>query len=1150
MATTKTALVIAHLRQWLSRSRPEPDTDAALLGRFAADRDETAFAALVDRHGPMVLGVARRVTGNHHTAEDVFQATFLTLARQAGRLRRPAALPAWLHQTASTIALMALRASKRRARAEAEAVSRGSCTPLDDLSSRELLAILDEELRQLPETFRLPLLLCCLEGRSQDEAAQILGWTPGSVKGRLERGRQRLRDRLAHRGLTFAVGAGVPLLVAPPSLAGPLREAALQAARDGVTSPAVTLLARGAVQPGLGVPWKTLLAVAAVGLVGVGIGLASRSVQPEQTAAPAEGPPLAEGKDPPAAPRGDPLGEPLPEGAVKRLGSSRLRIGNSAFAMTPDSRTIVTVSPEGIVREFDANTGWFLQRRRLGDRSDLHPSGECQVRLSANGKAAAIAEWCSEWIDDGRRITVWDVASGKRTYRHALAEQRYVTGFGLSADGNQLALTESIGNTQERLTLQIIDLQTGRAKGPWDLEPGSFGCEVRFTNDGKRVVVSQEGHQRTDASTFTCFDVSAGKQLWRLPRKGREWGLHGEEWGISPDGKTLVSAAQSGEAGFQIIETDPVSGQPTERFKADKEPTSGVGVLIAPDNRTVAIHRFNRILVWDLRTGEEVRRFKVKTIGVAIGPGLEALSPDGRSLLSNRGHLQRWDLASGKPYFELPPDDGLGDPVHRVAFAPGGKEVFAAGARLAAQWNVATGQRISISHQHGNRMVATPAGTRLVGPHMTDRRDRMQVVDLRIGKTLHTVLWDEPPELEVKDPRAYTLTQDGKTLLVGHMGQEKRGETRNYVTVCDVVSGRRLSRFIVPEGAVGECSFSPCGRWVVLGGKVYHTGTGTDLLPLSGKPDDQLVPPRGGEPRIWFSEDGRLLAGMPPRTRNEGAADTDALLVWELASGRVLARIPRGKHVGQAVFAPDRRTLALFDAQGVRLHDLLTGKQLASYPTPDVAYDRYAFSQGAQSLAFAPDGRTLATGHEDGSILLWQVPQPANAGQAPGGPQRETLWADLGSESPAKARAAVDRLARWPVAATALLKAKFRPASPDPDSVAALLKDLDSDVFATREEAERKLREQGARAEPELRRTLAGNPSPEVKRRIEVILEGNNRARFHLPLSGEDLRGVRAIEVLERAGTPEARTLLQAWAEQSRNPRLAAEARAARDRIH
>jgi RNA polymerase sigma factor (sigma-70 family) len=194
--------VLNQINRWLSQVPAVPD--AELVGRFATRRDEDAFAEIVDRHGPMVLGVARRVTGTHHLAEEVFQATFLTLARRARDLRRPASLTAWLHQTTYRLALTAVRAKKRRRRAETIPAVRSQTDPLADLSAREVVTIIDDELRRLPETLRQPLVLCCLEGRSQDEAAALLGWTPGSVRGRLERGRQKLAARLA-RGLTLAM---------------------------------------------------------------------------------------------------------------------------------------------------------------------------------------------------------------------------------------------------------------------------------------------------------------------------------------------------------------------------------------------------------------------------------------------------------------------------------------------------------------------------------------------------------------------------------------------------------------------------------------------------------------------------------------------------------------------------------------------------------------------------------------------------------------------------------------------------------------------------------------------------------------------------------------------------------------------------------
>src|SRR5262249_47633699 len=158
---------------------------------------------------------------------------------------------------------------------ESRAAGRPAGDPLDDLSSRELLAVLDEELGRLPEAFRLPLVLCCLEGRSQEEAAALLGWTPGSVKGRLERGRQRLKARLARRGLTFAAAVGVPLLTGPPSLGGALRQAALQAVLGGAPlPPGVAALADGALGSAFLARCRALLIVVVLGLVGVGTGWA------------------------------------------------------------------------------------------------------------------------------------------------------------------------------------------------------------------------------------------------------------------------------------------------------------------------------------------------------------------------------------------------------------------------------------------------------------------------------------------------------------------------------------------------------------------------------------------------------------------------------------------------------------------------------------------------------------------------------------------------------------------------------------------------------------------------------------------------------------------------------------------------------------
>jgi RNA polymerase sigma factor (sigma-70 family) len=220
------APTLARLLHYLRRQAAPPcaDADAALLGRFERLRDEHAFADLVARHGPMVLNVCRRVLGDAHDAEDAFQATFLVLARKAGSLGRPGALAGWLYGVASRVALKARSARTRRRDGTglegAPEPPDPRPDPLAELTARDLLHILEEEVQRLPGAYRLPIILCCLEGLSQEDAARQLGWTAGAVKGRLERGRKRLHERLARRGLALPAALTVVEVSRGTAMAG------------------------------------------------------------------------------------------------------------------------------------------------------------------------------------------------------------------------------------------------------------------------------------------------------------------------------------------------------------------------------------------------------------------------------------------------------------------------------------------------------------------------------------------------------------------------------------------------------------------------------------------------------------------------------------------------------------------------------------------------------------------------------------------------------------------------------------------------------------------------------------------------------------------------------------------------------------------
>jgi RNA polymerase sigma factor (sigma-70 family) len=206
--TVNTSQLLDHLRRLSIPAALASADDSALLARFAHEHDHDAFAALVAGHGPMVHNVCRRLLGNAHAAEDAFQAAFLVLARKAGGLRPGASVTAWLHGVAARVALNACRAGLRRSAYQQPLAGDEAFDDqpdlLSQLTAREMLTVLEEEVQRLPHAYRLPVALCCLEGLSQHEAAHRLGWTAGSVKGGLERGRARLRSRLAQRGLAPA----------------------------------------------------------------------------------------------------------------------------------------------------------------------------------------------------------------------------------------------------------------------------------------------------------------------------------------------------------------------------------------------------------------------------------------------------------------------------------------------------------------------------------------------------------------------------------------------------------------------------------------------------------------------------------------------------------------------------------------------------------------------------------------------------------------------------------------------------------------------------------------------------------------------------------------------------------------------------------
>jgi RNA polymerase sigma factor (sigma-70 family) len=287
MATAPFTDILLHVRQIIGLRPAGELGDRQLLERFARQHDQAAFEALVRRHGPLVLGLCLRVLNNADDADDAFQATFLVLARKAASIRKQDSLGSWLYGVAYRIALKARSQVVRRQAHERRLFDMAIDDPPDEPIWRELRPVIDEELGRLPHKYRVPLVLCYLEGKTNEQAARQLGWTKGTVSGRLARARELLRGRLTRRGVTLA-GAVICMSLAeharavvPTALVTSTVEAATSfAAGKTLAAAAISTqaapLAKGALQTMFLTKVRLVTGfVVAAGLLGTGAGVAT-----------------------------------------------------------------------------------------------------------------------------------------------------------------------------------------------------------------------------------------------------------------------------------------------------------------------------------------------------------------------------------------------------------------------------------------------------------------------------------------------------------------------------------------------------------------------------------------------------------------------------------------------------------------------------------------------------------------------------------------------------------------------------------------------------------------------------------------------------------------------------------------------------------